>query len=309
MKVFVEEFEVNVGTIAFGKVIGKFEVGAGFRSELVVESADAGFGADGVVDYILDEADNLRRAPAIAKILVMADSAEMAEDKTVGAFDAATGVDANHGKAMFGAEEAEEFLSDGSSDVGAPIAGDLVIRAVGNEVLEESRSKGRSFVVFGRIDGHKVSKVVDDDIGTDVSVLVGWRTREGVDADAATSVGRLEMLGDGLNGSNRRHTIVGLLADSAGADEFLDDLKVNTVARVHAVEVSLGFGYTAVFTVVNMGLAETLGHIRQDREMIDGAKEQSIPFEGSMAGDVVGSLRIPGGRVGRRGIVSGVGGD
>ena len=278
MKVFVKEFEVYVGTIAFGQVIGKFEVGAGFRSELVFESSDAGFGADGVVDDILDEADNLRRTPAIAKVFVVADSAKMAEDKTVRAFNAATGVNTNHGKAMFSAEEVEEFLSDGSSDVGAPIAGDLVIRAVGNEVLEESRSKGRSFVVFGRIYGHKISKVVDDDVGTDMSVLVGWRAREGVDADAAASVGRLEMLGDGFNGSNGRHAVVGLLADSAGPNEFLDNLQVDAVARIHAVEIGFRLGDTAVFAVVDMGLTEALGHVRHDREMVDGAKEEGVPL-------------------------------
>ena len=164
-------------------------------------------------------------------------------------------------------------------------------------------------MVFGRIDGHKISKVVDDDIGTDVSVLVGRRAREGVDADAATSVRRLEVLSDRFDGSKGRHAVVGLLADSAGPDEFLDDLQMDAVARIHAVKIGFRLSDTTVFAVVDMGLTEALGHVRQDREMVDGAEEQSIPFEGSMAGDVVGSLRIPERRVGRRGSVVGVRGD
>ena len=103
----------------------------------------------------------------------MADAAQMSQDQTVGALNTARGMDADQTEAVVHTEQADELLSDLSSQVAPGVARDLVVRPVRDEELEQGKGDSRGSVVLRRVERNEVGEMVDDDMDADVAFLVG----------------------------------------------------------------------------------------------------------------------------------------
>jgi hypothetical protein len=67
-------------------------------------------------------------------------------------------------------------------------------------------------MVLEGIEGAEICEVVDDIVNTYMSIFIWRRAMEGVYADVGADMGRLEVLGDGLDGVLLKHTSGVLLA-------------------------------------------------------------------------------------------------